>query len=331
MQYWRYLWRSHKGLLFGLVLVFAITISAAYFLLRQKSTNKAPLLAVKQAPKDSPLLQDEDRDGLLSWEEDLYRTDPQNADTDNDGIPDGEEVKIGANPIDPTNSGPALGELEKSAMPGSRPSSNLTRSFFDDFVKEGGGELLLGQRNSDAAAKLLSQKLAQYAERDDLSVRPAIIPESILIKRTAETGTQAVKNYLNALTAIFETHLEPLKEDDLSIFQRALITADPALTANLKQYRQAVEQATRAIRTLEVPENLVWLHIKEIQLFEETWRGLLAMERLEQDPLSALAAIPGRKEVKLDILKLHYQELKSWLGENGIALTVNEKAYRLVN
>jgi hypothetical protein len=42
---------------------------------------------------------DNDNDGLTNWQEDLYKTDPNNPDTDGDGYSDGEEINSGRNPL----------------------------------------------------------------------------------------------------------------------------------------------------------------------------------------------------------------------------------------
>lgn len=42
---------------------------------------------------------DSDNDGLKDWQEELYKTDPYNPDTDGDGYLDGEEVNSGHNPL----------------------------------------------------------------------------------------------------------------------------------------------------------------------------------------------------------------------------------------
>lgn len=46
-----------------------------------------------------PQNKDSDNDGLKDWEEELYKTDPFNPDTDNDGYLDGEEINSGHNPL----------------------------------------------------------------------------------------------------------------------------------------------------------------------------------------------------------------------------------------
>ena len=42
---------------------------------------------------------DTDEDELPDWEEKLYGTDMNNSDTDGDGATDGEEIRLGRNPV----------------------------------------------------------------------------------------------------------------------------------------------------------------------------------------------------------------------------------------
>ncbi|MEK7541563.1 MAG: hypothetical protein AAB533_01815, partial [Patescibacteria group bacterium] len=51
------------------------------------------------APQVAALTRDQDADGLKDWEEGIFRTDPQNPDTDADGTPDGEEIKQNRDPL----------------------------------------------------------------------------------------------------------------------------------------------------------------------------------------------------------------------------------------
>ncbi len=55
---------------------------------------------IKKQPKFSQEnLKDSDNDGLKDWEEELYKTNPNNPDTDADGYLDGEEINSGHNPL----------------------------------------------------------------------------------------------------------------------------------------------------------------------------------------------------------------------------------------
>lgn len=48
--------------------------------------------------------QDTDQDGISDCEEDLVKTDPDDPDSDDDGLPDGIEVRFGTNALDPVDS-----------------------------------------------------------------------------------------------------------------------------------------------------------------------------------------------------------------------------------
>lgn len=72
----------------------------------EPSVSAVPTADASQVPAiatASPVVgadsEDPDNDGLNNAEERLYGTDPNNADTDKDGFPDGEEVKNGYNPL----------------------------------------------------------------------------------------------------------------------------------------------------------------------------------------------------------------------------------------
>jgi len=54
---------------------------------------------------------DSDDDGILDGTEYLYRTNPVAFDTDRDGLSDGEEVSMGSDPLDPTSPVPEPGAL----------------------------------------------------------------------------------------------------------------------------------------------------------------------------------------------------------------------------
>ena len=63
----------------------------------KKQTYVAPTLTTFT---ESPALaKDSDNDGLKDWEEELWKTDKNKADTDGDGTLDGQEIKLGRNPL----------------------------------------------------------------------------------------------------------------------------------------------------------------------------------------------------------------------------------------
>src|SRR3990167_6963602 len=87
-----------------LVLIFVgsvfIVIGFAYatFNLTRKETYVATTLEATTT-NSALLAKDGDSDGLKDWEEQLWKTDPYNPDTDGDGTGDGQEIKLGRNPV----------------------------------------------------------------------------------------------------------------------------------------------------------------------------------------------------------------------------------------
>ena len=71
---------------------------------------------------------DSDNDGLKDWEENLYKTDPWNPDTDGDGYLDGEEINSGHNPL---VKGPNDNQVFYPLPVGDK--YNITNKTFADF------------------------------------------------------------------------------------------------------------------------------------------------------------------------------------------------------
>lgn len=80
-----------------IILIALIIIGGIFWML--KYSNKDTELSDKTSEFSRENFKDSDNDGLRDWEEELYRTNPFNPDTDGDGYLDGEEVDSGHNPL----------------------------------------------------------------------------------------------------------------------------------------------------------------------------------------------------------------------------------------
>jgi len=315
----------------GLVLIFGAAASL-YLMVGPKTPKQSyqtPPAALEETI--SPLLEDTDKDGLTSWEEGLYKTDPKNSDTDGDGTPDGEEIKVGR---DPTVASPhdGINEVKEKAAQIEAPAYNLTKSLFEDFVKERGAQMLLS-KDPEKAVQIIQDKVLEYQRLGKLPKYPDTPPElpPPAIRISNDNNEMAVKKYLNDLAIILETEILPLKEDDLSVFLGMLQSGVFDRTKKLKEYSGAVERTAKKVRALEVPQNLAWFHKKEILYIESAWRDIEKFSNIDKDPLTALLAVSARKNTKIAMIKLHYGELREWLKKNNIALSPQDKSYRLAN
>ena len=95
--------KSSKKIVIIVVILILIsgTIIGSYLILQSRVTQANLLEQIAQEIQDKKIIDDLDFDGLSGWEENLYKTDPENPDTDGDGYPDGEEVIAGYDPTKP--------------------------------------------------------------------------------------------------------------------------------------------------------------------------------------------------------------------------------------
>ena len=97
--------------------------------------EKVPMGVVKADP---------DNDGLTNEEEQRYGTNPQNPDTDNDGLKDGDEVNVyGTSPVDFDTDGDGLGDGEEVTKYGTDPKDLDT----DNDGLEDGYEVMSSRTN----------------------------------------------------------------------------------------------------------------------------------------------------------------------------------------
>ena len=79
-----------------------IILVASFWILLKKPIQKDYVYEKKinnQEKRNELLNKDTDNDGLKDWEEILWKTDPNNPDTDGDKTTDGEEIKLNRNLI----------------------------------------------------------------------------------------------------------------------------------------------------------------------------------------------------------------------------------------
>ena len=80
-----------------IIILVIIVIAGGLILLLNSKKEKEVKSPISELSEEN--YKDSDNDGLRDWEEELYRTNPFNPDTDGDGYSDGQEVDLGRNPL----------------------------------------------------------------------------------------------------------------------------------------------------------------------------------------------------------------------------------------
>lgn len=314
-------------------LVLTLLAVMIFALISFLSAEKEEGAKVSESPKKkNPLLEDTDEDSLQAWEEQIYGTDPKKADTDGDGTPDGEEIKLGRNPL---MGGPKdalmAPEEEKLKTEKTGEELNLTQELFSDFLRNGGIIPVLKKGGGPLASEMIAQKIDELAAGGKIKQASPLNFAPPPTKTSEDKSPESIKKYLNQVADIFEIYVAPLQKDDLDLFLEILQSGDLERLSELSEYRTAAIAASSKIKELTVPKILVWFHQRQIFYLEESARQLEALERAEVDPVTALMVTPQRLDLKVEAIKLYRGELKLWLQTQKVEITPKEKAYYLIN
>ncbi|MDP1884060.1 MAG: hypothetical protein Q8L10_01710 [Candidatus Moranbacteria bacterium] len=258
-----------------LIVLFALTITSFAFFVS----------AQEQARTTNNIFLDSDQDGLSDAEEKSYGTDPQTADTDGDSYTDGAEVKSGYDPLIKSPGDKLIPDATTLASAAdSDPSQpNLTKevahkiSAVLDESNQNNEEISLDQIKNIVADSLDPQITA-----DNL---PKISTENIQIKKQSYSSLSKEKaeekrkedftNYIVGLSYILSSNSpEPITSTtDInsltdSISSRLIGAITSGDISSLQDLATDGEKIMQQVQDIEVPEELVDIHVKGLQLIQ---------------------------------------------------------------
>lgn len=210
---------------------------------------------------------DADHDGLTTWEELAWHTDPNKYDTDGDGASDGAEVAAGT---DPLTAGSAPNAYEAANGPSTQLMQNLAQATVS-----------LGSNPTDAEISAAAKSVAQSGALPDLNERIAI--DALRISDTEPTNLYAEITYRILATAT------AARQNELTLFRQAVMSQNyygtPALKDTAKQYK-AIEGALIA---MEVPKKFAAQHLEVVNAVGTLANIDAAMGNWSGDPFAGLA------------------------------------------
>lgn len=322
--------RLKKGEWIGPALFIVAATSLAFYLLFAARAPEKAILAeggtnnpTKQT-QENPLFADPDEDGLKNWEEAIYGTNPENPDTDGNGISDRDEA-LSTQFLDTTN-GTVLGAQSNNE------TTNLTETLLEKFMSDGGAVALSkGKQGGDITSQLLSEEVLRLSKEGALPRPIPITPlEKISILESDDTSSVAVRRYLNTVAEIISRNSKDLKKDNLNLLAEILQSGDLARLKEFTRYRERAEAIVQELSRVRVPKNLSWYHERQIFLMREMAGHIAVFEKTEQDPLKTLALVEPNINVKEELLTLNRNDLWKWLNNQKIVLKPEDKAYSII-
>ena len=252
---------------------------------------------------------DSDQDGLSNEEERLYKTDPQNRDTDGDSYSDGVEVQSGYDPLKPAPGDKMFDVATSSNEEGEGQDAeadeeNLTLGLSREIAsvineKTASGEDVSLDELDARVNELLSGKGAEVIlppiDVSGLKVKNPVSKNLSEKDRKEKEKEQAVK-YLTAMAYIFANNA-PQKfttEEELASslnllsgqVMSSLSSNNQELIATLAENGRETLKQTKDV---EVPDHMLPLHIKALQLAQYAITLEEEVNANKADPLAEIS------------------------------------------
>lgn len=233
---------------------------------------------------------DTDGDGLPDWQEAIYGTDPNKADSTGLGMTDGEALKAGKlTPQTLSTQLPKEGtKLTSADLPGVDPApgsitDEFSKEFFQAYITES-----KGQPMSAEAQQALITKLMQ-----SFSARAGKVLESKYTIVSVHTNKNMdVLTYAGAVEKIIRAHDVPAGSGEPlplmeALIERGDLSARPKLVALADVYTAI----TKDLLGTAVPPALANNHLLLIQSYDTLARSTRLVANYEKDPVGVLGAL----------------------------------------
>lgn len=290
--------RSHRKAVLLLAVLIVVSGLILYSKTKKQNVPEQGIFTIADPAQRSEQLkklqQDSDNDGLRDWAEVLYRTDPNNPDTDGDRTSDGEEVKL--------NRDPSVANTSKSPA---EPNDFMATSTLAQDGKPGQPQNLTRQ-----LAIQIGELLAQRAANPDLPFDPQIaervvdkvvgaVPDatpSAFTKKDIIIGQdnsqKAFQQYKLAFGKIFTNSFRHrAAKQDVEIFAEAMDAQDYERLKALDPYLAGYDREIAQLKNLPVPPQLSSLHLEYINLIVAQKEVIRKLRNAGEDVVGATVVI----------------------------------------
>lgn len=264
---------------------------------------------------------DSDGDSLPDWQEALYGTNPENPESFQAGITDGEAVAQGL--IQPKVRVTEPEPTDPDSIPGiTAAPSSLTDRFAQAILTQ-----YLNNRgeNPPTQEEILAFVRAGVEDlAEDARTAPRYDMSDV---QSGQGGAQALREYAAAMEAAFAANTVPSSKDELSYFSDAL-KDDASALDQLENISGAYEDIAEAVIALPVPPEARQSHVAIAN-------GLIWMSEinadlatLKSDPVRALLGISLYDE-RAQALGAGFSNLGSIFAASGIVLVEGEPGFEV--
>jgi hypothetical protein len=250
---------SKKFTIIVLVLLVLFVVSSYFFTKTEQYTSQEPAPTPTHTEEElADFSSDADGDGLAMWEEALWGTNPDVADSDGDGTQDGIEIAARRNPLinqsdDSLESYPLVpGSAEDVNDASSTRTNALTRAFMSSLYassqKEGGTTA----EDMEILNTLLATEVLQNAITDPYTQSDILL---------GDDSDETFRTYANALGALIGEYNSLGDPYELTIISEAITNEHIEDLRQLERFATFFRESAESIRLLSAPISLAETHL----------------------------------------------------------------------
>jgi hypothetical protein len=264
--------------------------------------------------------EDVDHDGLKSWEESLYGTNPKNPDTDGDGTNDGDEILQGRNPA-----------KANTAAQGTPPNDTMTIIADPHFATSTTDVTGLRKEFFTKFLATQAQDIRETTYRDLIKgfkpeqFKPA--NELVDLTISSDNSKDALHAYANAFGVIITKYTSvKASRTEEEILADGLKTKNDATLRELQLPAIVYKNFSADLKALKTPTLLAQDQLLIVNGYDGMGRGLLGMLHLFSDPITGAGGYQAYTKSRIDVT-VGYANVVSALEKAGVTFTKDEPGY----
>lgn len=262
------------------LLVVGLVFAAAMLLSKKQIFNAKPDNAVASFDVNSENFYtlDSDEDGVYDWEEGLWGTNPNDTDSNKDGVSDAEDIAS-----------------QKKAI---QEENNLTDENGFEFDESNQTEAFARQLLSTASLAsqqggLSQESMNSFSTTLGSSIANANIPDQFVlsdIKMSSVTDA----TYKNSLAKVFEDYRRANISEISAIY--LFVSGDEKASVDLEKLSKLYADIHTNLLKIEVPYAVAGSHLSMVNLALKLSIVFESMKSISEDPLSAVVGFKQYQE-----------------------------------
>ncbi len=246
---------------------------------------------------------DQDKDSLPDWAENLWHTDPHKPDTDGDGTKDGDEVTRNRNPAVPgpndvlehidTTAQTRSGTSTVSSATSTRTTTVVARELFGSYLmlKQA------GKFDQAAQQKLVGALSASITKQVNLK------PYTLADIKIVGTSTKDINDYDKTVGVIFGKFLAiaKTKQNELVLLKQILETKNYAELTKISDNALIYADVSKQLRLTPVPKDIASQHLTLVNDFQAYADMADVLSKFRDDPVRGLVYIKDSQEIEVSI------------------------------